>query len=60
MKEYVIHSLSIWLKEEIKRKETVFLDMMKEDVLEYHLSDFTMVQVHFSMAHSQLSLEKGL
>ncbi|NCC15081.1 MAG: hypothetical protein EOM28_01825 [Clostridia bacterium] len=59
IKEYIIHSLSTWSKEEFQNSDYVEIHILKDDVLKYQLSSFAIVQVDISMALSQAALERG-
>lgn len=59
MEEYIIHRLSTWSKADLKEMDAVFYEMVAENVGEYQLSEFAIVQADLSMVHSKKSLELG-
>ena len=49
MREYVMHSLSTWSKEDFLESTYATWDMFRESLLEYQLSSFVVVQAEISM-----------
>ena len=59
MKEYVIHGLSTWSKEDFLNADYDFMHILKRDILKYQFTSFSMVQADISMTWSEAALERG-
>lgn len=59
MQEYIIHSLSTWMKEEFQNSEYIYKHLITRDILKYQFSKFAIVQVNMSMQWSEGALKRG-
>ncbi|MDD4844858.1 MAG: hypothetical protein PHU31_11120 [Anaerotignum sp.] len=59
MKEYVIHDLSTWSKEDFQNSDYDFMHILKSDILKNQFTSFAIVQVDISMEWSKAALDRG-